>query len=149
VITAINDLQMEEYRARVRPTPPPSRQQTMTGFCLDGLASQYNLGDMMVAPDVTASEDTVDKEYKAYIKSVSPKNTDTLKFWEVNIRHPLDTLIELIDNKHFSSMKPNSPLSLPWRSTISRSRPLPFLVSASSRQVQKPIQSDETASIRS
>ena len=89
---------MEEYRARVRPTPPPSRKPTTMGFNLGDLASQYKLGDMMVTPDDPPVGDTVEKEYNAYIKSLSPKETDILKFWEVNICHPLDILTELITN---------------------------------------------------
>ena len=54
----------------------------------------------MVTPDDLPVEDTVEKEYKAYIKLLSPKETDILKFWEVNICHPLDILTELINNKH-------------------------------------------------
>ena len=62
VITVTNDLEMEEYRARVRPTPPPSRKPTTTGFNLGDLASQYKLEDMMVTPDEPPVGDTVEKE---------------------------------------------------------------------------------------
>jgi len=52
----------------------------------------------MVTPNDLPVGDTVKKEYNAYIKSLSPKETDILKFWEVNICHPLDILTELITN---------------------------------------------------
>lgn len=109
---------MEEYRARVRPTPPPSRKPTTTGFNLGDLASQYKLEDMMVTPDEPPVGDTVEKEYKAYIKSLSPKETDILKFWEVNIRHPLDILTELINNKHILAQRNRIPHPLCHRSRL-------------------------------
>ena len=100
---------MEEYCACVHPTPPPSRKLTMTGFNLGDLASQYKLEDMMVTPNELPVGDTVEKEYKAYIKLLSPKETDILKFWEVNIRHPLDILTELINNKHILAQRNRIP----------------------------------------
>jgi len=95
-IMAINNLQMVEYRARAcaHPTPPASHQQS-TGFSLGTLASEYDLGDMMImnnTPD-TAEDKTVDDEYNTYIQNISPEKTDPLKFWEVNIPY-LGTLID-------------------------------------------------------
>jgi len=96
-IMATNNLQMVEYRARARahPTPPASHQQS-TGFSLGALASEYDLGDMMITnntPDA-AEDKTVDNEYDAYIQNISPEKTDPLKFWEVNIPYLLGTPID-------------------------------------------------------
>ena len=96
-ITATNNLQMVEYRAHARahPTPPASHQQS-TGFSLGTLASEYDLGDMMITnntPDA-AEDKTVDNEYDAYIQNISPEKTDPLKFWEVNTPYLLCTLID-------------------------------------------------------
>ena len=91
-------MQLTEYRAhiRVHPKKPPSHgshapTQKQSGFSIDDLADQYDLGDLLdFTRNATSSEQSVDDEYIAYtVASLSEKGTDVLKFWEVSILNVL------------------------------------------------------------
>lgn len=105
----INILQMKEYGDKEQPPShiPDVRTRTQSRGGFESLAQQYGLDDMDLggSPAQTDSQ-SVDDEFNSYANGLlSPKGTDSLKFWEVHIARFLILLTAgLTNNQNYEGV---------------------------------------------